>query len=163
MTTSISIIAGAGISTAVSGGTIDDFADSFVMGTATGAISGAIAASPVGMAGQVIANAALGATNHVGTQHMSGKDVTLGGIAFNALAGATCAAFGGNGWLHQSSYQMRTIPELSKNGFKNVLSVAKNSDVLKLALPPMFIGGGGGGLYDLFTQKPNTDKIPLGF
>lgn len=49
---------GAGISTAVSGGgDIHDFGNAFLMGTATGAISGAAAASPLGMGAQMGINA----------------------------------------------------------------------------------------------------------
>ena len=107
---------GAGISTAVSGGNIHDFANAFLMSTATGAISGAVAASPLGVGAQMGINAALGAANYAGTQLLSGGNTTLGGLIANAVIGAFCGKIGQSGWM-QGQTTSAFVAFAGKNAF----------------------------------------------
>ena len=145
---------GAGISTAVSGGDIHDFANAFLMSTAMGALSGAAAASPLGVGAQIGINAVLGAANYAGTQGLSGNKVTLGGLIINAGIGAAC------GWIGQSGW-MKDLPAAlfaglgAKNALKHVVMIAGKESLLRMTLPAFFVGGVGGGIYGRISEYCN--------
>ena len=151
---------GAGISTAVSGGDIHDFSNSFLMGTAVGAISGAVAASPLRVGAQIGINAVLGAANYYGTQKLSGGDVTLGGLIVNAGFGAVCGWIGQNGWLYgQPTSAIATF--WGKNALKHVVGMVGTETLLRMTLPVIAFGGVGG-IYGRISSHFNTNGNFIG-
>lgn len=141
----------AGISTAISGGDIHDFANSFLMSTVTGAISGAVGASSIGVGGQMLANASLNIVNYVGTQQLSGKDTTLNGIVFNGAVGIFSVAvgsfFGGN-----KTSGSALLP-------KGILEANKNIDYLEIKeLLIAAVCGVAGGFYDKHVSPFDASK-----
>ena len=153
---------GAGISTAVSGGNIHDFANSFLMSTATGAISGAVAAGSWGTWAQAGINAALGAINYAGTQKLGGGKITIGGIVTNAAFGFACGWIGQNGWM-QGDKTATFIVFSGKNALKHVFSMVGTESLLRMTLPAMVIGGIGGGIYGRVSEffNPNGNFIGI--
>ena len=153
---------GAGISTAVSGGDIHDFANAFLMSTATGAISGAVAASPLGVGAQIGINAALGAGNYVGTQLLSGGNITLGGLVVNAVIGALCGWIGQSGWM-QGQTTSAFVAFAGKNALKHVVGMVGTETLLRMTLPAFILGGVGGGIYGRLSShfNPNGNFIGI--
>ncbi len=147
---------GAGISTAVSGGDVHDFANTFLMSTATGAISGAVAASPLRVGAQIGINAVLGLVNYFGTQKLSGGDVTLGGLIINAAIGALGGLIGQNGWM-QGQKTSAFIAFAGENALKHVFSMVGVESLLRMVIPPVILGGTGGGIYDRFNELFNSN------
>lgn len=152
---------GAGISTAISGGDVHDFANSFLMSTATGAISGAVAAGPWGTWAQAGVNAALGAINYAGTQKLSGGKITIGGLATNAVFGFACGWIGQNGWM-QGDKTASFIVFSGKNALKHVFSMVGTETLLRMTLPAMGIGGLGGGIYGRVSEYFNPEGNFIG-
>jgi len=72
----------------------------------SGAASGALAGSGVGIAGVVAGNAAISATSYVGTQMVNNEEITISGALINAGVGAGFGLAGGSG--------KATIQELSQ-------------------------------------------------
>ena len=153
--------AGAAVSTAVSGGDFDDFANSFLMGTATGAVSGAVAASPLGVGGQMVAHSALSVVNYVGTQELSNEKITLGGLIVNASIGAICGKIGQSGWM-QGQTTSAFVAFAGKNALKHVASMIGTESLLRMTLPSFFIGGVGGGVYGRISSYFNSHKSFVG-
>ena len=145
---------GAGISTAVSGGSIHDFANSFLVGTITGAISGAVAASNLGVGWQVAINSILGVANYVANQKLSGNDITLGGIVFNAIVGGVCGYIGGSGWI-QGQKTSAFIAFSGKNALKHVIPMVGLESILKMIIPAFVLSGIGGGIYGKLSAQYN--------
>ncbi len=145
---------GAGISTAVSGGDIHDFANAFLMSTSTGAISGAFAASQFGVFAQMGVNALLGAANYAGTQGLSGDKITLGGLIVNAGIGAVCGLIGKGGWMQDIPAALFAGTSV-KNALKYVGILAGKEALLRMTLPSFFIGGIGGGIYGRISKYYN--------
>ena len=142
---------GAGISTAISGGDIHNFANAFLVSTATGAISGAIAAGQWGTLAQAGINAALGTTNYAVTQKMNGGKITLVGLAANALIGGACGFIGQSGWM-QGQKTAAFIAFGGKNALKHVIGMVGTETLLRMTLPAMIIGGVGGGIYGRISE-----------
>ena len=67
------------------------------VGAAGGAISGLLAATGVGLAGQISANGAIGGTVYVASQALNGKELTLPGLAEAIGYGLLSGFFGGAG------------------------------------------------------------------
>lgn len=152
---------GAGISTAVSGGDIHDFANAFLMSTATGAISGAVAASPLGVGAQIGINAALGAANYAGTQLLSGGNITLGGLIVNAGIGALCGWIGQSGWM-QGQTTSAFVVFAGKNALKHVVGMVGTETLLRMTLPAFLLGGVGGGIYGRLSAQFNPNGNFIG-
>lgn len=152
---------GAGISTAVSGGDIHDFANSFLMSTATGAISGAVAASPLGVGAQIGINAALGAANYAGTQLLSGGNITLGGLIVSAGIGALCGWIGQSGWM-QGQTTSAFVAFAGKNALKHVIGMVGTETLLRMTLPAFLLGGVGGGIYGRLSAQFNPNGNFIG-
>ena len=152
---------GAGISTAVSGGDIHDFANAILMSTATGAISGAVAASPLGVGAQIGINAALGAANYAGTQLLSGGNITLGGLIVNAGIGALCGWIGQSGWMQGLTTSV-FVAFAGKNALKHVVSMVGTETLLRMTLPAFVLGGVGGGIYGRLSAQFNPNGNFIG-
>lgn len=152
---------GAGISTAVSGGDIHDFANAFLMSTATGAISCAVAASPLGVGAQIGINAALGAVNYAGTQLLSGGNITLGGLLVNAGIGALCGWIGQSGWM-QGQTTSAFVAFAGKNALKHVVGMVGTETLLRMTLPAFILGGVGGGIYGRLSSQFNPNGNFIG-
>ena len=151
----------AGISTVVSNGNIHDFAGSFLMGTVTGAASGAIAAGSLGTGGQIVANALLGMGNYIGTQVTSGGDITVGGLITNGLIGAVCGYLGQSGWM-QAKNTTIFIALNAKNAFNRVVSMVGMESILRMVVPAATLGGIGG-LYGKLAEFFNPKGEFVGF
>ena len=134
---------GAGISTAVSGGNINDFANAFLMSTLTGAISGAVAASPLGVGIQMGINSVLSMANYVGV-------------------GAICGWIGQSGWM-QGQTTSAFIAFAGKNALKHVVSMVGMKSLLEMTLPGIFLGGIGGGMYARASSIINPNGNFIGF
>ena len=65
--------------------------------TVSGAVSGAIASTGVGLFGQIAVNAGIGAVSYAADSYVSGEDITADGLILNALAGGISGAIGGKG------------------------------------------------------------------
>ena len=152
---------GAGISTAVSGGDIHDFANAFLMSTATGAISGAVAASPLGVGAQIGINAALGAASYAGTQLLSGGNITLGGLIVSAGIGALCGWIGQSGWM-QGQTTSAFVAFAGKNALKHVVGMVGTETLLRMTLPAFLLGGVGGGIYGRLSAQFNPNGNFIG-
>ena len=152
---------GAGISTAVSGGNIHDFANAFLMSTAAGAISGAVAASPLGVGAQIGINAALGAVNYAGTQLLNGGNITLGGLLVNAGIGALCGWIGQSGWM-QGQTTSAFVAFAGKNALKYVVGMVGTETLLRMTLPASILGGVGGGIYGRLSSQFNPNGNFIG-
>ena len=152
---------GAGISTAVSGGDIHDFANAFLMSTAAGAISGAVAASPLGVGAQIGINAALGAVNYAGTQLLNGGNITLGGLLVNAGIGALCGWIGRSGWM-QGQTTSAFVAFAGKNALKHVVGMVETETLLRMTLPASILGGVGGGIYGRLSSQFNPNGNFIG-
>lgn len=150
----------AGISTLVSGGNVHDFANSFLINTITGAISGAVGASSIGVGGQMIINAGLNITSYVGTQKLNGKDPTLGGIVFNGLVGAVAGGIGGNGWM-QDQKTSAFIAFSGKNAMKHLFGMVGKKSLGKMAVSALGTGVLGG-IYDKFASTFNKNSAFVG-
>ena len=153
---------GAGISTAVSGGNINDFANAFLMSTLIGAISGAVAASPLGVGAQIGINSVLNMANYAGTQAMSGGKITLGGLIFNAGVGAMCGWIGQSGWM-QGQTTSAFVAFAGKNALKHVVGMVGMKSLLEMTLPGIFLGGIGGGIYARLSSSLNPNGNFIGF
>ena len=153
---------GAGISTALSGGDIHDFANAFLMSTATGALSGAVAASTLDVGAQIAINATLGAINYAGTQDLSGNQITLGGLLVNAGIGAICGGIGQSGWMQELPSALFATASL-KNALKYVGALAGKESLIRMTLPTFILGGVGGGLYGRISEyfNPNGNFIGI--
>ena len=153
---------GAGISTAVSGGNIDDFANAFLMSTLTGAISGAVAASPLGVGAQIGINSVLNMANYAGTQAMSGGKITLGGLIFNAGVGTICGWIGQSGWM-QGQTTSAFIAFAGKNALKHVVGMIGVNSLFRMIIPGILLGGIGGGIYARLSSgfNPNGNFIGI--
>ena len=152
---------GAGISTAISGGNIHDFANAFLMSTTTGAISGAVAASPLGVGAQIGINAALGAFNYAGTQLLSGGNITLGGLLVNTGVGAICGWIGQSGWM-QGQTTSAFVTFAGKNALKHIVYMVGTETLLRIALPALILGGVGGGIYGRLSSQFNPNGNFIG-
>ena len=152
---------GAGISTAVSGGDIHDFANAFLMSTATGAISGAVAASPLGVGAQIGINAALGAASYAGTQLLSGGNITLGGLIVSAGIGALCGWIGQSGWM-QGQTTSAFVAFAGKNALKHVVGMVGTETLLRMTLPAFLLRGVGGGIYGRLSAQFNPNGNFIG-
>ena len=134
---------GAGISTAVSGGNIDDFANAFLMSTLTGAISGAVAASPLGVGAQIGINSVLSMANYAGV-------------------GAICGWIGQSGWM-QGQTTSAFVAFAGKNALKHVVGMVGMKSLLEMTLPGILLGGIGGGLYARASSIINPNGNFIGF
>lgn len=134
---------GAGISTAVSGGNIDDFANAFLMSTLTGAISGAVASSPLGVGIQMGINSVLSMANYAGV-------------------GAICGWIGQSGWM-QGQTTSAFVAFAGKNALKHVVGMVGMESLLEMTLPGIFIGGIGGGIYARASSIINSNGHFIGF
>ena len=151
----------AGVSTVVSGGDIHDFANAFLMSTASGAISGAVAASPLGTGAQMAINAALSAANYAGTQLLSGNKITLGGLVINAGFGAICGKIGQKGWM-QSEATNAFIGFSGKNAMYDVIHMVGEKSLRRMILPTIAFGGAGGGIYGRISSRFNPNGNFIG-
>ena len=147
---------GAGISTAISGGDIHDFGNAFLMGTATGAASGAVAASPLGTWWQAGINAAISMTSYAGTQALSGNNITLGGLVTSGVFGFACGFIGQNGWM-QEWKTCSFITFGGRNALKHVVSMVGTETLLRMTLPAFAIGGIEGGIYGRISEFFNPE------
>ena len=132
------------------------------MSTATGAISGAIAASPLGVGAQIGINAVLGVANYAGTQGLSGGKITLGGLIVNAGFGALCGWIGQNGWMQEIPTALFAGVGF-KNALKYVVTLVGKETLLRMTLPAFFVGGIGGGLYGRISEYLNPNGDFIGF
>ena len=147
----------AGISTAVSGGSIHDFGSAFLMSTITGAASGAVCASPLGMWAQAGINAGISALTYFGTQLMNEDNITLGGLVSSSIFGFFTGAIGGNGWM-QSSGVKAFIESGAKGFIKNIVSNVGISSLVRIGAPAVGLGGISSGLYGKYvTNKYNPN------
>ncbi len=64
---------------------------------ASGAIGGAIAATPIGLGASVAANAALGTATYIAEQSVKGEEITVSGLIASAAGGAASGLIGGSG------------------------------------------------------------------
>ncbi len=136
----------AGVATAINDGTIDDFANSFLVSTMTGAISGGVAASPIGIGGQIATNAFLGASNYAFTEILSGNKPVIEDTLVNAGFGALSGAFGGKGWLTDDVAYMYAS-HVGRNAFKQITHIARDFSLFRMVFPAGIISGGLGGAY----------------
>ena len=151
----------AGVSTVVSGGDIHDFSNSFLMGTATGAISGAVAAGTWGTGAQIGINAVLGMGNYAGTQLLGGENITLVGLIANAVIGAACGGIGQSGWM-QGQKTLAFIAFAGKNALKHVVGMVGTETLLRMTLPAFILGGVGGGIYGTISTHINPNGNFIG-
>ena len=142
----------AGISTAVSGGSIHDFGSAFLMSTITGAASGAVCASPLGMWAQAGINAGISALTYVGTQLMNEDNITLGGLVSSSIFGFATGAIGGNGWM-QSSGVKAFIESGAKGFIKNIVSNVGISSLVRIGAPAVGLGGISSALYGKYVAN----------
>jgi len=68
-----------------------------LVNTASGAISGAVATTGIGLVASIGINAALGGATYVAEQKVKGERITLGGIAASTFAGGLGGLVGGKG------------------------------------------------------------------
>ncbi|MFL2122927.1 RHS repeat-associated core domain-containing protein [Marinilactibacillus psychrotolerans] len=71
--------------------------------TATGAASGAIAGTGIGLVGAISANSALNMANYTGTQYVNNESVEWDELAFSGGVGAIAGGIGGAGVLDQDT------------------------------------------------------------
>ena len=71
--------------------------------TATGAASGAIAGTGIGLVGAISANSALNMANYTGTQYVNNESVEWDELVFNGFSGAFGGLIGGAGVLDQDT------------------------------------------------------------
>ena len=64
---------------------------------ASGAIGGAIAATPIGLGASVAANAALGTATYLAEQSVKGEEITVSGLIASTAGGAASGLIGGSG------------------------------------------------------------------
>lgn len=139
---------------------IHDFSSAFLMSTSTGAISGAIAASPLGVGAQVIINATLGALNYTCTQLLSDGRITLGGLVINAGIGALCGWIGQSGWMQDLPAALFAESSI-KNALKNIMLIAGKEALLKMIIPVIILGGAGG-IYGRLSSSFNPNGNFIG-
>ena len=133
----VAIISGCVVGSIFTGGTLSVVLAGATIEVTTGGISGAVAASPLGVGVQIGINSALGAVNYVGTQLFSGDNITLGELIFNAGVGAIC------GWIGQSGLmQGQTTSAFSaftgENALKHVAGMIGMKSLFKMTLPVFF-------------------------
>ena len=63
----------------------------------SGAVSGAVASTGIGLIGQIGINAGIGAATYVADSYVSGEEITVEGIILNGVAGGISGAIGGKG------------------------------------------------------------------
>ena len=132
------------------------------MSTLTGAISGAVTASPLGVGDQIGINSVLNMVNYAGTQAMSGGKITLGGLIFNAGVGAMCGWIGQSGWM-QGQTTSAFVAFAGKNALKHVVGMVGMKSLLEMTLPGIFLGGIGGGIYARLSSSLNPNGNFIGF
>ena len=129
------------------------------MGTIVGGISGAVAASPLGIGWQIGINSVLSIANYAITTKINGENMTLGGILFSGVAGALSGFVGGHGFMKGNTITNAFIAfggknflkELGVNFWKTGLDiVARNS------INAFIVGGALNGLYSKFSVKLNN-------
>ena len=149
---------GATVSTVISGDW-ENFGNTFLMGTIVGGISGAVAASPLGIGWQIGINSVLSIANYAITTKINGENMTLGGILFSGVAGALSGFVGGHGFMKGNTITNAFIAfggknflkELGVNFWKTGLDiVARNS------INAFIVGGALNGLYSKFSVKLNN-------
>lgn len=132
-----------GIGAAVSGGNINDFANAFLMSTLTGAISGAVASSPLGVGAQIGINSVLSMANYVGV-------------------GAICGWIGQSGWMQGQTTSV-FVAFAGKNALKHVVGMVGMKSLLEMTLPGILLGGIGGGMYARASSIINPNGNFIGF
>ena len=151
---------GAAVGTISTGGSIHDFANNFLVSTATGALSGAVAASPIGLQGQIAINIGIGMLNYLGTQGLSGEEITLGGLLYSGFIGGICGFIGGNGWM--KSFSATSFINLTgSRAIMNAVSIAGVKSLLKMTLPSMLLPVFGG-FYDKSQSVLNRNENFVG-
>ena len=83
---------------------------------ASGFVSGAIGASPLGRIGQTIAGGIIGGLSYVADAYAHGEDITLDGLAFAVVIESACSFLGGDG----ANYKGKISNEMKD--FKNQLA-----------------------------------------
>lgn len=131
------------------------------MSTATGAISGAVATSHLGVWWQAGINAALGIASYAGAQVLGGNKITLGGLVTSGVFGFACGFIGQNGWM-QGWKPNAFVTFGGQNALKNVFSMVGTETLLRMTLPAFVIGGIGGGIYGRFSDVLNPDGYFFG-
>ena len=122
----------------------------------TKSVSNAIVGAQIGI------NAALGLISYVGTQTLSGENITLGGLITSASIGAICGWIGQHGWM-QGQKTAAFIAFSGKNALKHVFGMVGIETLLRMTLPAFYIGGIVGGLYGRINSSfnPNGDFIGI--
>ena len=70
---------------------------SVAVAAVSGFVSGAIAASPLGLCGQIISGGAIGCLSYVVDSHVNNQKISVGGVVVSAVAGAISGRIGGKG------------------------------------------------------------------
>lgn len=132
----------------------------------TGAVSGAIAASPLGIGWQIGLNAVIGAGNYALNQLLSGAKLTLGGLVAGAITGAIMGAVGGDGWFHGTTGQLLKndiLLNLSKNFFVHAFEYLGKEFLIKFAIATAVTGFAGGFYGYLESAYLNKEGNFFGF
>ena len=133
----VAIISGCVVGSIFTGGTLSVVLAGATIEVTTGGISGAVAASPLGVGVQIGINSALGAVNYVGTQLFSGDNITLGELIFNAGVGAICGWIGQSGWM-QGQITSAFSAFTGENALKHVAGMIGMKSLFKMTLPVFF-------------------------
>ena len=149
----VTIIAGCVVGSIFTGGTL-----SVVL---AGAVSGAVAASSLGMWSQAGINAAISMANYAGTQALGGNKITVGGLLTSGAFGFACGFIGQNGWM-QEWKTCAFITFSGRNALKHVVSMVGTETLLRMTIPALVIGGVGGGAYGRLSEFLNPNGYFVG-
>jgi len=153
----------AGISAIGSGWDWNAWGNSALIGTAFGALSGAAGGTSWGLGAQIGINSALGVGNYAATSLISGNQMTLGGLVFNAFAGAIAGRIGGAGAMNSGTSLASVFTAFGGRNFFAAMSVNFSKkiafDLLKEGVNAVIIGGALDGgyaqLHNIFNPYGN--------
>ena len=120
----------AGVSKAIEcakrGDSVEQIVGQALVSAACGAVGGALAATGIGLGGQILIGASLGAAESAVTQTISTGTVDMGTLALDTISGAVGGAAGGAGASHGSKFMAHHREQFVKNiglhGFDKALS-----------------------------------------
>lgn len=155
---------GATVSTTISGDW-DNFGNNFLMGTFAGGVSGAVAASPLGLGWQIGINTALGVANYAATTAINGGDITLGGLLFSGISGSLAGSVGGSGFMNGNSMANSFIAFGGKNFFNGLGTNFMNTGLeifVRNSINAFIVGGALNGGYSQLSSWLNREGRFLG-
>ena len=153
------------ISTAISGDW-SNFGNSFLMSTAFGGVSGAIAASPLNIGWQMGLNAVLNVSSYAVTTTINGGNITLGGLLFSSATGVITGIVGGSGLMNGNTMASAAAAFGAKNFFRTIGANfwKKGFDIaVRNSINAFIIGGALNGAYSQFSYWLNPQGQFVGW